>query len=228
MITTAQIRGARGILNWSQGDLSERTDISATSIGSIENGLTQARESTLAIIQKTFEDAGIEFLPNDGIRKKTVSVDILKGREGFQRFSERVYEVAKQDDRDILQAFVDDIKFADILGDEALPHVERIESTSKKKFKIIQRDGDIYFPAKNYAEYRWISSENFVAVPFMVFGDSFAVILYEPDPTIIVMSYPLLATAYRMQFSMIWDKSVSPPKDLLKNWVLPKKYQKIK
>ena len=165
MITTAQIRGARGILNWSQGDLSDRTDISATSIGSIENGLTQARESTLTIIQKTFEDAGIEFLPNDGIRKKSVSVDILRGREGFQSFSERVYAVAQTDERVILQAFVDDIKFADILGDEALPHVERIESISKKKFKIIQREGDIYFPARNYAEYKWIPSESFVVFP---------------------------------------------------------------
>lgn len=225
MITTAQIRGARGILNWSQGDLSDRTDISATSIGSIENGLTQPRESTLSIIQKSFEDAGIEFLPNDGIRKKSVSVDILRGREGFQTFSETVFAIAKNDDRTILQAFVDDMKFADILGDEALPHVERIESTSQNKFKIIQREGDVYFPARNYAEYKWIPSESFLAVPFMVFGDSFAVILYEPDPTIVVMHYPILAAAYRIQFSMLWDKAIEPPKDLIKKWELPKKYK---
>lgn len=225
MITTAQIRGARGILNWSQGDLSDRTDISATSIGSIENGLTQPRESTLAVIQKAFEDAGIEFLPNDGIRKKSMSVDILRGSEGFKKFSELVYSAAQKDDRTILQAFVNDMKFAEILGDEALPHVERIESISRKKFKIVQRQDDVYFPARNYAEYKWIAPEYFVAVPFMVFGDSFAVVLYEPDPTIIVMNYPLLAAAYRIQFGMIWDKAVEPPKELIQNWELPKKYK---
>ena len=226
MITTAQIRGARGVLNWSQGDLSERTGISATSIGSIENGLTQARESTLTTIQKAFEDSGVEFLPNDGIRKKSVSVDILRGREGFQHFSYLVYETAKNDERSVLQAFVNDIKFAEILGDEALPHVERIESTEKKKFKIIQREGDIYFPAKNYADYKWIPAKQFMAVPFMVFGDRFAVILYEPDPTIVVMNYPVLAAAYRLQFDMIWDSALSPPKDVISNWELPKKYKK--
>jgi len=76
MITTAQIRGARGVLNWSQGDLSERTGISATSIGSIENGLTQPRDSTLQLIQKAFEDSGIEFLPDEGIKKKSGEVRV--------------------------------------------------------------------------------------------------------------------------------------------------------
>jgi hypothetical protein len=59
----------------------------------------------------------------------------------------------------------------------------------------------------------------------MVFGDSFAVILYEPDPTIVVMNYSILAAAYRIQFGMIWDKAIKPPEDLIKKWELPKKYK---
>ena len=39
-ISTAQMRGARGLLNWGQNDLSDRTGISTTSLGSIENGIT--------------------------------------------------------------------------------------------------------------------------------------------------------------------------------------------
>ncbi len=228
MITTAQIRGARGVLNWSQGDLSERTGISSTSIGSIENGLTQPRDSTIQLIQKAFEDSGIEFLPNDGIRKKSVEVDILKEKEGFQTFSQLVYATAQEDDRPILQAFVDDMKFAEILGNEAMPHVNRIESIANKKFRIIQREGDEYFPARNYADYRWLDAEYFMAVPFMVIGNTFAVILYEPDPTIIVMNYPALAAAYRIQFEMIWENSKEPPKNIIENWILPEKYRLTK
>lgn len=225
MITTAQIRGARGILGWSQGDLAERTDISATSIGSIENGITQARTSTLEIIQRTFEGAGIEFLASDGIRKKSLEVDILRGTEGFQRFSQMVYEAAQRSEDDILQAFVDDIKFAEILEKDALPHVRRIESLKSKKFKIIQKEGDLYFPAKTYADYRWIPSEFFMAVPFTVFGDSFAVILYEPDPVIVVMNYPALSSAYRKQFSILWEKSKIVPQNLVDQWELPERYK---
>ncbi len=97
MITTAQIRGARGILGWSQGDLAERTDISATSIGSIENGITQARTSTLEIIQRTFEDAGIEFLASDGIRKRTVSeIQIFFLVRHWQFSYEDIYNTCKR------------------------------------------------------------------------------------------------------------------------------------
>ena len=64
-ITTAQIRGARGILNWSQQDLAQRTGISATSIGAIENGQTTPRASTLETIRATFERNSIELFLND-------------------------------------------------------------------------------------------------------------------------------------------------------------------
>lgn len=226
-ITTAQIRGARGLLNWSQSELSERTGISGTSIGAIENGTTQPRESTLNAIQKSFEDAGIEFIGSEGIRKKSLHVDILKDTEGFKKFSKQVHEAVQTDNREVLQAYVDDSKFAEWLGDEAVSHVEVIQSSPNKKFKILQKEGDAYFPAKSYAEYRWIPEEQFLAVPFMVFGDKFAIILYEPDPTIIVMNYPVLAEAYRLQFSIIWEQAIQPPADLISNWEVPEKYKKL-
>ena len=91
-ITTAQIRGARGILNWSQGDLASRTGISATSIGSIENNQTTPRASTLQNIQRAFEDAGIEFMGQDGVRLKTGNVRVLTGREGYIEFFTEVYD----------------------------------------------------------------------------------------------------------------------------------------
>jgi transcriptional regulator with XRE-family HTH domain len=220
-ITTAQIRGARGVLNWSQNDLSARTGISATSIGSIENGITSARESTLIAFKKAFEDAGIEFFGNDGIRKKSFNVDILKGVEGFKSFSNDVRQISQQDDRDILQAYVDDKKFAKFLENEAVSHVVKLEKTKKKNFKIIQKEGDTYFPAREYAEYRWIPEEQFIAVPFVVYGDKFAIILFDPEPTIIVMNYPILAQAYRMQFKLLWEVATLPPKELIENWRVP-------
>ncbi len=224
-ITTAQIRGARGILNWSQQDLAQRTGISATSIGAIENGQTTPRESTLTTIRKTFENSGIEFVGMDGIRKKHADVQVLKGIEGFHTFSFDVYETLKSDSREVLQAYVDDTKFADWLGEEAYPHVERMQSLQKKSFKIIQKEGDSYFPAKSYAEYRWIPSKQFLAVPFIVYGDKLCIILFEPEPTIIINSFPLVAEAYRLQFNNLWDNAIRPPVDLIDKSIIPDKYR---
>lgn len=223
-ITTAQIRGARGILDWSQADLSECTGISATSIGSIENGQSTPRASTLDTIRKAFEAAGIEFLGATGIRKKRAEIDVLTGIEGFHTFSDDVYQTIKNDGREVLQAYVDDTKFAKWLGEEAYPHVQRMESLQSKRFKILQKEGDNYFPAKNYAQYKWIPKEHFLPVPFIVYGKKLAIVLFEPEPTIIVNNYPMVADAYRLQFLAMWNKAIVPSEDLIENSEIPVKY----
>lgn len=208
-------------MDWSQSDLSERTGISATSIGSIENGQSTPRASTLDAIRKAFETAGIEFIGMDGVRSKSVDIRILRGTEGYYDYSLDVYETMQKDDREILQAYVDDSKYADRLEKEASPHVERMESLKKKKFKILQKEGDIYFPAKNYAEYRWIPKEQFLPVPFIVYGDKFAIQLFEPEPTIIVNNYPMVADAYRIQFEALWNNALIPPQKYIDKFIVP-------
>ncbi len=223
-ITTAQIRGARGLLDWSQAELSRRTGISTTSIGNIESGNTQARESTLQIIRKAFEDGGIEFMGSDGVRKRNLIVEVLSGAEGIKKFSYDLYHAADSDDRPILQAYVDDQQFAKLLGDEAYPHVQRMEKARNLNFKILQKEGDAYFPAKNYAKYRWIPEKSFIAVPFMVYGDKLAIIVLESEPKIIVISYSLVAQVYRLQFNALWDSAIIPPEELVDMFKIPQKY----
>lgn len=209
MITTAQIRGARGILNWSQGDLSDRTDISATSIGSIENGLTQPRESTLAIIQKSFEDAGIEFLPNDGIRKRIGEVRVLTGRAGFQEFYDIIYQELLKSPSEVLVSDVDERLFEKWHGAENVKsHIERMKSVSGVSYKILLREGDKYITNTGKdVEYRWIPKDQFSSVPFYVFGDKLAIIIFDNEPTVILMDYSIVSKAYAIQFNALWDRS---------------------
>lgn len=214
-ITTAQIRGARGILDWSQSDLANHTGISATSIGAIENGTTTPRASTIATIRKAFEDSGIEFLGADGIRKKNAYIDVLRGNEGFASFSYDIFKTMQMDNREVLQAYVDDKNFAHWLGDEAYPHIDRMETLTELKLKILQKEGDNYFPAAKYASYKWIPEQEFLAVPFIVYGDKLAIVLFEPEATVISINYPMVADAYRLQFNAIWDKAIEPPQSLL-------------
>lgn len=224
-ITTAQIRGARGILNWSQSDLAGRTGISATSIGSIENGQSTPRVNTLRAIREAFEKSGIEFMIGEGVRKKSAEIDILRGPEGFQKFAYEIYEAIQNDNREVLQAYVDDRKYADLLGNQAYPHVQRMEEMDTKRFKILQKDGDEYFPAKKYAEYRWIPAKDFMAVPFVVYGDKLAVVLFEPEPTIIINNFPLVAEAYRLQFLSLWENAIIPSASLIDRSTIPNKYK---
>jgi PAS domain S-box-containing protein len=63
-ITGAQLRAARGILNWSVRDLAEAASVSPSTIRRLEesNGAPQGPEPSLAPIRASLEAAGVEFL----------------------------------------------------------------------------------------------------------------------------------------------------------------------
>lgn len=204
-ITTAQIRGARGILNWSQSDLAEQTGISTTSIGAIENGHTKARESTVRKMQSVFEIAGIEFLGTDGVRIKSSKVRTFKGRPGFVEFFDYVYDTLSFQGGDVYVINVDEAEFMYWGGETAQPHLERMAKLKNVKYHVLVKEGDTKFKASAYADYKWIPKNEFISVPFYVFGDNLAIILLEPEPDIILLQYPAIAEAYRRQFMKYWN-----------------------
>ncbi len=206
-ITTAQIRGARGILNWSQSDLSERTGISATSIGAIENGSTTPRASTITTIQKAFEDGGIEFIGLEGMRLKSGDVRVFKGQQGLIDFYDDIYDTIKDFSGDILVSNVDERLFVKALGDYAAIHIERIKELKDLRYKILIREGDDYTPASGYAEYKRIPKELFASVPFYVYKNKLAIMLFDGEVTVIVLEYSAIAHAYRVQFADMWERA---------------------
>ena len=209
-ISTAQIRGARGILNWSQTDLAERTGISATSIGSIENGQTNPRLSTLQTIQKAFEDGGIVFIGREGVRKKTGEVKIFTGREGYLDFFEEVYDTLAKDPGEVLVNNVNERDFVKWHGEMGNYHLERMSSIPGISYKILVKEGDTYLPASGYAQYRWLPKTEFSSVPFYAFGKRLAIMLFDNEPTIILLDYPAVTKAYRIQFEAIWAQAAKP------------------
>jgi len=62
MITSGQIRGARGLLRWSQKELAEKCGFSVRSINRIECDEADPKVSTLRTIQQVLEQAGIVFI----------------------------------------------------------------------------------------------------------------------------------------------------------------------
>lgn len=210
-ITTSQIRGARGILDWSQAELSKRTNISTTSIGNIESGNTQPRESTLQVIRKAFEDAGIEFLPDNGVRMRTGQVKIFTGRVGVFDFYKDVHKTLQKQGGEVLVSNVDEKKFVRVLGEAAGDHISEINKLENVTYKILTQEGDDYFPGASYAEYRWVQKEHFSSVPFYVYGQKLGIILFDNEPTIIVMDYAAITEAYRTQFLSMWSNAIIPP-----------------
>lgn len=61
----AQCRAARGLLDWTQSDLSEATGLSAVTIRAFEKG-GEMRESNRTLIALALEKAGVELIPENG------------------------------------------------------------------------------------------------------------------------------------------------------------------
>ena len=67
MISTAQIRAARGLLKWTQAALAHRAQLSAVTLNLIENEAVRPRAGTLAAIQGVLEAGGVEFIEEGGV-----------------------------------------------------------------------------------------------------------------------------------------------------------------
>ena len=61
-MTGAQIRAARGFLNWSVRDLGKKAKVHFNTVHAIERGKSVAKPETLAAIRKVLEKAGVEFI----------------------------------------------------------------------------------------------------------------------------------------------------------------------
>ena len=65
-ITSDQCRAARALLKWSQRDLKEKTLVARVTIAQFEQGASQPYERTLRDLRIAFEEAGIEFIDENG------------------------------------------------------------------------------------------------------------------------------------------------------------------
>lgn len=66
MITPEQIRGARAMLKLKQSELAKAANLSTAALNSIELGKAIPRPATAASIQRALEDAGAQFIPENG------------------------------------------------------------------------------------------------------------------------------------------------------------------
>lgn len=73
MITGIQIRAARAALKWKAKDLAERSGVSWATIQRMEthDNVPSGLAHNIQKIQQAFEVAGVEFLPDNGVRLKS-------------------------------------------------------------------------------------------------------------------------------------------------------------
>lgn len=210
MIEPRQIRAARALLNWSQGDLAKASGIAVSSIKNIENNLTIARKDSLAQIKEAFEMSGIEFLPNSGVRMRTDIVQVIDGADGLGALQESIYTTCQsRREKEVFILGMDEAYCEKYDGKQAiLDHVERLKEAGIHE-KIIACEGDSYFLNKSEA-YRWIPKKYFARnTPVYIYGDKVAIQAGTVQRKTIIIHYEQLAEHLKKIFHFVWDQSPS-------------------
>jgi transcriptional regulator with XRE-family HTH domain len=218
MLTSRQIRAARALLGWEAVELGKRTKLSRETIANIESGRTQAREGSLERITKVFDESGVQFTDNEGVRLKPATVDVLTGREGLQHFFDGVHDYASKHGGTIMMFGIDETTFISTITPEfSQDYLKRMTEVSRKRSDLevqaIICEGDTNFCASDYNVYRWISKDVFQAVPFYIYGETLAIMDFDtaPGPTIMLLKSRAITNAYRKQFQTFWKIAHTPP-----------------
>ena len=205
-ITTAQMRGARGLLNWSQSELSKRTGISTTSIGNIEAGNTQARENTLKVIRQAFENAGIEFIGTEGMRKKNENIYSIEGHDALDRLLDDIYGTLARSGGEVLGFGVEEK--TDVSPEEFQKinnYLNKLKAANITE-RLIIREGDNNMVAPQEF-YKHLPKEYFAPHPFYIYGDKIALINWSTHTKIFIINSPLFAETFTRAFNFIWDNA---------------------
>jgi transcriptional regulator with XRE-family HTH domain len=214
LITGRQIRAARALLDISQDELAIAAGLTKQGISKIEDGSVQPREGTITDITRVFNDRGIEFTENEGVRRRPEGIEIFEGTKRFSEFYDFLYEHLKRYGGEVCIGNSDPQTYLKYFK-EAEEHKKRMEELTKRgdvRFRILVKEGDQNFFSTSYAQYKWQPKENFVPTSFYAFGECLALIsfIHQPAPYVILIKSGPLAEAYRQAFNVAWEHAKMP------------------
>lgn len=212
IITAAQLRAARGLLDWTRSELAKASGLSPETIKNIEHGIYTPQEATIKSILDTFAQNDVEFTENDGVRRAPMGIEIFEGRERFETFMNYMYEY--------LDHFGGDVCV--YIQDESLLQRTRknIEAHRAKMFALVQ-SGKIkgrILAAKGVDKSDWAEIRRLPFVPdmpqvsFHTFGDNLALISFDHQkpPYVVLHKSGPFAAVYRSAFDAAWEKAKEP------------------
>jgi DNA-binding XRE family transcriptional regulator len=212
LITAAQLRAARGLLDWTRTDLAKAANISPETVKNIEHGTFRPQEQTADAIIKAFGAHDVVFTEDEGVRRKKELVRTFTGKDGFIEKLEHVYQVVKEDPVTMHLALSDN--YAPSVAPEYIKsYAEKMRAVPGLKAKCLVWEGDYNFPF-DYCEYRWLKRSHKWVMPFYIYG-GYASFMVQTTPDFFVtvsIHSEFLVDNLKKQFELLWADAVVPTK----------------
>jgi transcriptional regulator with XRE-family HTH domain len=215
-INPSQVKAARALLGWSQGDLAERAKVSRSTIRILEDDKATSKAAirigTLLDIQKALEAGGIEFLENEGIRRVTDGVKIFKGPKSCEMFLDDILQTIKEKGGDIFAIVTSQgimTRLSVITKSHNLERLESVRQSSKIKWLFPNT------PAPAFAmppfQFRKPHENSSGPSCYFVYGDKRADISLDGNkkPVFVVYSGTAsMAPEYRKHLLSLWENAL--------------------
>ena len=217
MITPDQIRAARALKGWSQGELAARTGLAVPTIANIEIGKQEPSVKTMDKIIDAFILGGVDFTER-GVEKKDENskfINLLKKGE-----DDNIYISLVEDVLFTLTNIEDESKKEVLIfcGDDRISP-PKINSLYKKmrangiRHRQLSEEGNTYLLA-GIEEYRYVPSEYYLNNVTLVYGDKYAICLgnveLEKPDEIIIINDEGTARIHRNNFELLWSQLPTP------------------
>lgn len=211
-----QIRAGRGLLKWSAQALAEQAGLTRDTINKIEDDAVQPREGTMSDIRRAFDENGVEFTDGFGVRLKPQGVEVLVGKEGLITLMEDIYASCRNGIAGkIVVSGIDEEEFVKHLGSYDDEYLQKMSALDNIHMRHLIAEGDHNVVSSDYSEYRWVPANQFKAVPFYVYADKMAIILFSSGtPKVYMIKAAEVATAYRHQFDAMWQQAKEIPRNI--------------
>ena len=204
MINGHQCRAGRALLRWRREDLAEKTNISVVSIKHFEDEHHQTRTTTIAKISKVMEDAGIEFLPNSGLRLRDDTLTVIEGEDSFLRLMDDIYYTLNGIGGELLWSFVDD----SVSPPEVWAMEAKIREAGITMRSLVSEDAKIFpYPLE---EYRCVPRDMFDENPIAIYDNKVAIFVKGVTKNVCIVNNKNYASSQRAMFNISWKYCGQP------------------
>lgn len=215
MITVPQIKAARGLLDWTQTDLSMASGVSLRAIAKIELGNSVPRKDTLLAIRGAFENEGVTFLGSHGLEKRDEKLDLrtFTGKNKLFAIEQDIMRTLP-DGGEILLANVDNKFWFEHYKDEVFKYVKARERRNITTRCLIQESEMNIMADPEY--YRTVPEQLFSQMPYYIYGNKTVFMLFKKQPfRFIMIESATLTDTFRTQFEFNWKMGKKLPSTVI-------------
>lgn len=208
-LTGKQVRAARALAGWDRPDLAARVGMSLMTIQNIELESKRPKQQTIDKIVAAFDEVGIEFTENQGVRCKPSNLEVFEGVQRFDEFMDYMYGYLDRHGGDVCISIKDERYLQRTRKNIEAHRAKMFElvNSGKVKGRILAAEGEL---KSGWAELRrqHVKSD-MPQVSFFAFGDNLALISFDnaSTPYVVLHKTSPFAAAYKNAFEVAWERA---------------------